>query len=98
MLSRDEQDRWRHIEAELAGERRLARLSMRLTAISNGAGLPTRTCVFWLLGGLTGLVIVIAGGVTHTDGLVMAGVGVFIATVVVSGVLLIAIGLRTDRD
>jgi Protein of unknown function (DUF3040) len=98
VLSRDEQDRWRHIEAELAREPQLARLSAKLTAISNGAGLPTRTYLFWLLGGLTGLVAVITGSVTHTDGLITAGVGVFIATVLVSGVLLIAIGLRTDRD
>jgi hypothetical protein len=92
-LSDDEHDRWRHIEAELAGERRLVGLSRRLA--TSGPGLPVRTCLCWLLGGLTGMIALIAGNVTHTSGLVTAGVGVLIATVVVSGALLIVIGVRS---
>jgi hypothetical protein len=102
VLSRDEQDRWRHIEADLAREPRLVRLSTKLAAMNVWVGLPTKTCVFWLLGGLTGLSAVIAGSLTETDDLVLAGVGVFIATVLVSGVLLIMASLRqsgsADRD
>jgi hypothetical protein len=96
VLTPDEQDRWRHIEADLAGEPRLARRYRKLTAIRIGVGLPVRTCLFWLLGGLTGVVVLIAGSLAKADDLVVAGTAVLIATVLISGGLLIATGLRTD--
>lgn len=96
-LSGDEQDVWRHIETELAGERRLATLSRRLTAVNVGVGLPTKTCLCWLVGGLAGLVVFLAGTLSGTHGLIMAGVGVLIATVLIAGVSLIGVGLADDR-
>jgi hypothetical protein len=96
-LSEDEQDVWRHIESELAGERRLAALSRRLTAVSAGVGLPTKTFLFWLVGGVAGLVVFLAGTVSGTHNLIVAGVGVLIATVLIAGVSLIGVGLADDR-
>jgi hypothetical protein len=97
VLSGDEQDRWRRIERDLAGDRRLVRLAGKLTTRHIGPGLPVRTCLFWLLGGLTGAAGLVAGSLTHTGGLVAAGVAVLVVTVLVAGVLLIAVGMTDDR-
>ncbi len=92
-LSGDEQDRWREVAAELAQERRLVSLSRKLAFVGVGVGLPVRTCLFWLVGGLTGLGILLAGGLSHSHALVIAGVDVLIATVLIAGVLLVVLGV-----
>jgi hypothetical protein len=92
-LSENEQERWREVTAELARERRLVGLSRRLATAGLGMGLPVRTCVFWIIGGLTGLAILITGSVSGTHSLVVAGVDVLIATVLIAGVLLIGLGI-----
>jgi hypothetical protein len=91
VLSGEEQERWREVEAELARDRRLVGLARRLASV--GVGLPVKTCVLWLVGGITGLILVIAGDAQGHRELVAAGLDVLIGTVLVAGVLLIVIGV-----
>lgn len=96
MLSGDEQDRWRRIEAELAGEPRLVGLNRKLLAMHGGSPLLMKVCLIWLVGGIAGAVALTAGSLAHVQNLLVAGVGLLVATLLVAGVLLIAVGLRTD--
>ncbi len=96
-LSGYEQRRWRELEAQLARERRLARLARRLGKPSPAR--PQRTSALWALGGCLGLALAIAGAAFHNAALNMAGVALMAATLMLVGIALILIGLgRSRRD
>ena len=98
-LSGYEQRRWRELEAQLAQERRLARLARRLGKAGPAAGRPQRTSALWALGGCLGLALAIAGAAFHNAALNMAGVALMAATLVLVGVALVLIGFgRSRRD
>lgn len=92
-LSPSEQRRWRELEAELARDRRLARVSRRLTA-GPGGGVPRWTSVAWVAGGGLGLLVAVLGAVLHKTVLDTAAIAVLTATVLLTGSVLIVAGVR----
>lgn len=59
-MSDDERRKLQELEAELAGQRRMVRLSHRLSSANVDTGLR-RVTVLWIAGGSTGLIMVFAG-------------------------------------
>ena len=92
-LSSSEQRRWRELEAQLAKDRRLARVSRRLTAGYRG-GVPRWTSAVWVAGGGLGLLAAILGASLHSRPLDIAGLAVLTATTVLTGGVLIVAGVR----
>lgn len=92
-LSASEQRRWRELEAQLAKDRRLARVSRRLTAESRG-GVPRWTSVVWVAGGGLGLLAAILGAVLRSKVLDTAGLAVLTGTILLTGGVLVVTGVR----
>lgn len=95
-ISESEQRQLRQLEAQLAHERQLVRLARRLGTAGADIGVR-RTALLAGAGGCTGLLLAIAGAVVHTAVLGTIGVGVLTATVVLSGLALITLGVRGYR-
>ena len=91
-MSDDERRRWAELEAELSKHNRLAALTRRL------GDMPWPLIIlWWAIGGALGLALVVAGAVVHSSGLVAAGAISLTATVVPTGIALIATGLNDYR-
>jgi hypothetical protein len=97
VLSDDERSSWQELEAELAQDPRLARLSTRVAAVAAGAGSPTRAVLLHAFGACVGLVVLGVGVLTHNDSMESAGVAVLVGTCVVAGLAFVAIGLIGGR-
>jgi len=91
-MSDDERRRWAELEAELSRQHRLAALTRRL------GNMPWPLIILWWgIGGILGLALVVSGAVVHSSGVVAAGAISLIATVVPTGIALIATGLNDYR-
>ena len=91
-MSDDERRRWAELEAELSKHHRLAALTRRL------GDMPWPLIIlWWAIGGALGLALVVAGAVVHSSGLVAVGAVSLTATVVPTGIALIATGLNDYR-
>ena len=92
-LSESERRHWLELEALLARDRRLARVSRRLT-VGPGPGVPRWTSAVWVAGGGLGLLAAILGAVLHRAMLDTAGIAVLTATTLLTGGVLIVTGVR----
>lgn len=91
-MSDDERRRWAELEAELSRQHRLAALTRRL------GDMPWPLIIlWWAIGGILGLALVVSGAVVHSSGVVAAGAISLTATVVPTGIALIATGLNDYR-
>lgn len=95
-LSDFEQQQLHLLEAQLARERRLVRLTRRLGTAGGDLGVR-RTSVLAGAGGIAGLILALTALVTHAAALGTASVAVLTATVVLSGVALIVLGVSGYR-
>ncbi len=62
-----------------------------------GPALPHRAWLAWLAGGACGAVLLVAGGLTNDGMLLTAGMALLTVTLVLTGVLLIAVGISGCR-
>ena len=92
-LSASEHRRWRELEAQLARDRRLARVSRRLTAGSR-VRVPRWTSAVWVAGGGLGLLAAIMGAILRSKILDTAGLAVLTGTTLLTGGVLIVAGVR----
>jgi hypothetical protein len=95
-MSEDERRELQQLEAQLAQHRRSVKLARRLSSASVDTGLR-RTAMFWGAGAVIGLILIVAGAVTHSTAVVAAGVMVLSATVLVSGVAVFIVEIRGQR-
>ena len=88
-MSDSERRRWTDVEAELSRERRLAALSRRL-----GVTPSPWLILCWAIAATLGLALVLPGIVVHSVSMLTAGAVILATTCELSGVALIATGLR----
>ena len=94
-MSEDERRQLREAEAELAGQRQLAKLARRLGEASIDKGIG-RVILLWGVGGSLGLILVVVGAVTRSTAAEAAGVVLLTVTLLVVGVALIAVQVYGD--
>jgi hypothetical protein len=95
-MSEDERRRLSELEAELAAQRRLVRLSHRLGSASVDTGLR-RVTVLWIAGGSIGLILVVAGAVAHSTVVLTAAVVILAATLILVGITSLLVELAGYR-
>ena len=96
VTSEDEQRQLRDLEAQLAGQRKLAALARRLESGGAGAG-QLRLSVLWAAGGSIGLMLIAAAAAVRSSVLDAVGVAVLAGTFVlvgVAGMVVEAVGTR----
>lgn len=95
-LSDGEQRRLRELESELAQQRRMVSLSHRLRSANVDTGLH-RVTVLWIAGGSTGLILVVAGAVAHSNAVLAAAVVTLAATLILVGLASLAVEVNGFR-
>ena len=95
-MSEDERRRLRELENQLAQQPRLVKLARQLSAASVYTG-TRRLAIATAAGGALGLILLIAGAVTHTGALVTSGIAILGGTQIVVGVSAIVVEVRGYR-
>ena len=98
-MSDDERRQLRELEADAAQERRLVSLARQLGSASVYTGLR-RITMLWIAGGSTGLILVVAGAVVHSNAVLTAAVVILASTLILVGVaslLVEAAGYRREH-
>jgi hypothetical protein len=88
-MSDSERRRWTEVEGELSRERRLASLSRRVGIMPS-----PKINLWWAIGGIVGLALVLPGIVIHSAAMLTVGAVILVATAELTGIALIAIGVR----
>lgn len=95
-MSDDERRRLRELEGQLDQQHELTRLARQLSAANVYTGLRRITWL-WATGGALGLILIVAGALAGANAAIGTGVGVLVATLLVSGVAAIVVEVRGYR-
>ena len=91
-MSDSERRRWTEVETELSRERKLAARSRRLGVM------PSPVLILcWAIGAALGLALVLPGIVVHSAPVLTAGAVILATTCELTGIALIATGLKDMR-
>ncbi len=106
-LSGEEQRRWQELARQLRHDRRLTARVVLFRIVSGwrhdmaiaraGTAVPAITWLPATLVACLGLILVAAGGMARSAGLVIAGAGLLAAALILAGAALVVIGIADSR-
>lgn len=107
-LSSEEQRHWRELARQLRQDRRLTAQWARFAALirwrhetavaRSGAGVPVISWVPAACGSLLGVALIFGGAAGGGSDMIMAGAATLIATLILTGAILMALGIASARS